>query len=335
LSVEFLVLSWLVFRDEIGRARPALQSPVKPCAKYNPRIDSGVKHKLLPFTFLLICFIDGCAAAGDCPQFLAGHKVGVIQSPLIDEASGIAASRKNPGVLWVHNDGGPPCLYALSPQGKHLGIYTLSGARNRDWEDIAIGPGPEPNVDYLYVGDIGDNNSKHKYVTIYRVPEPRVDANQPAANVILTGVEAIGLLYPDGPRNAETLMLDPLTKDIYIVSKEEPSKVYRAAYPQSTTSKTTLEYVAKLPWGTATGGDISGDGRMVIVRNYLAASLWLRPQNAPLWRAFEGDECKVSLIFEQQGEAICFDASGAGYFTTSEHTHQPIYYFPRNQQNGN
>lgn len=247
----------------------------------------------------------------------------------------MVASRKNKGVLWTHNDESPPCLYALSQQGKYLGIYTLNGARNRDWEDIAIGPGPDPNVDYLYVGDIGDNSSKHKYVTIYRVPEPQVDANQPPVKVTLTGVEAIGLLYPDGPRNAETLMLDPLTKDIYIISKEGQSKVYRAAYPQSTAAKTTLEYVAKLPWGTATGGDISGDGRMVIVRNYLGASLWLRPKDAPLWRAFEGDECKVSLIFEQQGEAICFDANGSGFYTTSEHANQPIYYFPRSRRNGN
>jgi hypothetical protein len=294
----------------------------------------------------VLILIAGCrSTSADCPKFLAGHKVGTIQSPLITEASGLAASRKNPGVLWIHNDESPPCLYALSPQGKHLGIYTLNGARNRDWEDIAIGPGPDPNVDYLYVGDVGDNNSKHKYVTIYRVPEPQVDANQPPAKVTLTGVEAIGLLYPDGPRDAETLMLDPLTKDIYIISKEGQSKVYRAAYPQSafaisttdksTRAKATLEYVAKLPWGTATGGDISADGQMIIVRNYLAASLWLCPKDAPLWRAFEGDECKVSLIFEQQGEAICFDANGSGFYTTSEHTNQPIYYFLRSRQKGN
>ncbi len=243
----------------------------------------------------------------------------------------MAASRKNQGILWTHNDESPPCLYALSPQGKHLGVYTLNGARNRDWEDIAIGPGPDPNVDYLYVGDIGDNNAKHKSIRVYRVPEPSVKANQSPVNINISGVEAIEMFYSDGPRNAETLMLDPLTKDIYIISKEGQSKVYRAAYPQSITAKTKLEYVAKLPWGTATGGDISSDGRMIIVRNYFSASVWQRPKDAPLWRAFDGDECSVPLIFEQQGEAICFDANGSGYFTTSEHKHQPIYYFPRNQ----
>lgn len=277
----------------------------------------------------------GCSASADCPKFLPGQKVGTIQSALIKESSGLAASRKHPGVLWTHNDDGPACVYAMTAEGKHLGVYNLEGAKNRDWEDIAIGPGPEPNVDYIYVGEIGDNDSKHKSIRIYRVPEPAVDVNQTPVVVTVGGVETIEMTYPDGPRDAETLLLDPLTKDIYIVSKEGTSKVYRAAYPQATTGKTTLEQVAKLHWGMATAGDISPDGNEIIIRGYFAASLWLRPQNGPLWLAFKNNECSIPIIFESQGEAICFDANGAGYFTTSEHKHQPIYYFPRDTKTKN
>ena len=271
----------------------------------------------------------GCAASGDCPKFLAGHKVGTVQSAVIKGASGLAASRKNPGVLWIHNDYGPACVYAMTPEGKHLGVYNFAGTKNLNWEDIAIGPGPEPNVDYIYAGDIGDNNAKRKDVTIYRIIEPNVDVNQTSVNVTITNVETIVLVYPDGPRDAETLIVDPLTKDIYIVSKEGTSKVYRATYPQSTTGKTTLEEVARLHWGMATGGDISPDGREIIVRGYFGASVWVRPKNEPMWKAFENSECSIPIIPEQQGEAICFDAKGAGYYTTSEHRHQPIYYFSR------
>ena len=278
----------------------------------------------------------GCrSASGDCPKFLAGHKVGKVQSALIKEASGLAASRKTPGVLWIHNDGGSPCVYAITPEGKLLGVYNLAGAKVRNWEDIAIGPGPEPNVDYLYVGDIGDNNAKRKDVTIYRIIEPNVSAGQSPANVTINNVESIVLIYPDGPKDAETLLLDPLTKDLYIVSKEGTSKVYRAAYPQSTTGKTVLEQVAKLHWGMATAGDISPDGREIIVRGYFGASLWLRPKEGPMWKAFEDSECSIPIILEQQGEAICFDANGSGYYTTSEHKHQPIYYFARARQSQN
>jgi hypothetical protein len=288
-----------------------------------------MKKYVLKAAFTVFVVLTGYQPVlADCPHFSAGRKVGTIESASIDEASGIAASRKNPNVLWTHNDDGPPCVYAMTAEGKHLGRYILDGARMRDWEDIAIGPGQDPNLDYIYVGAIGDNFSSHKSIRIYRVPEPVVDANQPAAIVKISGVETIELVYPDGPRNAETLMIDPLTKDLYVVSKEEPSRIYRAAWPQSTTGQTTLEYVAKLPWGTATGGDISPNGRMILVRGYFAASLWQRPENGPLWQCFDGPECKVPLIFEKQGEAICFDANGAGYYTTSEHVHQPIYYLP-------
>jgi hypothetical protein len=278
----------------------------------------------------------GCrSVSGDCPKFLGGHEVGKIQSALIGGASGLAASRKNPGVLWIHNDYGPACVYAITPAGKHLGVYNFAGAKNRNWEDIAIGPGPEPNVDYIYAGDIGDNNAKRKDVTIYRIIEPNVDANQTPVNVTITNVETIVLVYPDGPRDAETLIVDPLTRDIYIVSKEQTSKVYRAAYPQKTTDKTTLEQVAKLKWGMATGGDISPDGREIIVRGYFGASLWVRPKTEPMWKAFEGSECAIPIIPEQQGEAICFDSKGTGYYTTSEHRHQPIYYFGRDTKSKN
>ncbi len=292
-----------------------------------------MERYVLKTAFAAFVLLSGFGPAlAECPHFSPGRKVGTIESRFINEASGLAASRKNPDVLWTHNDDGPPCVYAMTVEGKHLAVCNLNGAKNRDWEDIAVGPGPDPNADYLYVGDIGDNLSSHKSIRIYRVLEPSVDANQPDGVIFVRSFDTIELVYPDGPHDAETLMIDPLTKDLYIVTKEEPSRVFRAAYPQSKSEINTLEYVAKLPWGTATGGDISPDGKMVLVRGYFAASLWLRPQKGPLWKCFDGHECKVPLIFEKQGEAICFDANGTGYYTTSEKRNQPIYYFPLDQK---
>ena len=33
----------------------------------------------------------------------------------------------------------------------------IAGADNCDWEDIAVGPGPDPQKTYIYIGDIGGN----------------------------------------------------------------------------------------------------------------------------------------------------------------------------------
>lgn len=279
---------------------------------------------------VLIGVAVGVASAADCPVFLPGQKVGVVQSRAIREASGLAASRKHKGVLWTHNDhGGTGVIYALSTEGRQLGAFLLKGAQTRDWEDIAIGPGPDPNVDYIYVGDIGDNDSKYESIAVYRIPEPVIDPNRASSVTIVDGVETIKLQYPDGSRNAETLMIDPLTKDLYIVSKENSTKVYLAAWPQSTTVMVTLEKVGAVDLSTAVGGDISPDGTMVVVRGYFAASLWMRAPETPVQDAFKSPHCRVPLILEPQGEAICFDADGTGYYTTSEKRNQPIYYFSR------
>lgn len=272
-----------------------------------------------------------CASAAHSDEFQPARKVGVVASDLIREASGIVASRQNPGVLWVHNDsGGGPKVFAITTTGDLLGVCTIRGIVARDWEDIAIGPGPDPNQPCLFIGDIGDNRAKRPEVIVYRVAEPRVNAAAAFGTLAAGPPDAIRLTYPGGPRDAETLLVDPLTRDIYIIAKRELfSKVYRAAFPQSTSEPTQMELVTSLPWGLAVGGDVSPDGREVIVRGMFNASLWARPPGSPLWRAFAGRQVFLPLANEPQGEAICFDSDGRGYFTLSEGARQPLYYFSR------
>lgn len=272
-----------------------------------------------------------CGAPVEKGQFQAVQRSAVVRTPFIEEASGIVASRKNPGVIWVHNDSGDAArLYAIDTKAALLGICVVSGAHARDWEDIAVGPGPDPNQQYLYIGDIGDNNARHPSVRIYRVPEPDLNPGRPFGEMPIGPAETIELTYPGGPRDAETVLVDPQTKDIYLITKRDLfCKVYRAAWPQSTTSPVELEHVAVLPWALATGGDVSPDGREVIVRSPHNASLWARPDGEPLWRAFEGKQIGLPLAPEPQGEAISFDSEGRGYFTLSEKANPQLYYFER------
>ncbi len=123
------------------------------------------------------------------PSFAPAVTNGVVNIPDLIEVSGVAASRNNPGVLWTHNDAGNAAVvYALDAQGRALGTYTLPG--NTDNEDIAIGPGPVTNVSYLYVADIGDNNSDRSNIAIYQIPEPAVyfwQTNSPVSGRALKG----------------------------------------------------------------------------------------------------------------------------------------------------
>ncbi|MCK4658201.1 MAG: hypothetical protein KAV82_01650 [Phycisphaerae bacterium] len=271
--------------------------------------------------------------------FWDSEAVGVVQSEAINEASGMAASRRNVDVLWVHNDwGDDDHLFAINVSGDLLGTYEL-GVEVWDAEDIAIGPGPMDDTSYLYLGDIGDNDSMRSSIFVIRIPEPVVDCDQEPVYVALADVERIELRYPTGAnapsyKDAETLLVDPLNGDIYVLTKRMPaSKVYRAAYPHSTTTPVTMEFIANLPWGVVTGGDISPDGDFIIIRRYSYSNpqgaVWYRPPGAGLAEVFGGESCPLALQTEPQGEAICWAPEGLAYYTLSEGLHQPVWHFAR------
>jgi autotransporter-associated beta strand protein len=267
--------------------------------------------------------------------FSSAIQTGNVQNAAVNEASGIAASRLNPNVLWVHDDSGNPAqVFPMTTSGANLGTYSISGASAIDWEDLAVGPGPVSGAQYLYVGDIGDNNALRASVSVYRVAEPVVSDLQSPISTSIPGAAKLTFAYPDGPRDAESLFVDPLTKDIYIISKREnPKHLYRAAYPQSTSGTTTLQlmttFLTDATWLTA--ADISPDGNEIIVRSTGSTSgrMYVRPPGGSITDAFNSTPITIPLAPEPQGEAIGFDPAGRGYFTVSEGLNQPVYYFNR------
>jgi hypothetical protein len=269
---------------------------------------------------------------GGCPGFKAGAWQGDLTTPLLSEASGLAPSRRSPGVVWTHNDSGEPVLFTSNLEGEPLGVYTLQGAELRDWEDMALGPGPKPGTDYLHVGDIGDNNEEYSSVTIYRVAEPPVDVAATGVKASLGGVEALEFTYPGGvAHNAETLIVDPVLGDLYIIGKaaDGHSLVFRAAAPLASGALAEVTALDFGPGGLTTGGSASAAGDWVIVRTYFAARMWHRPAGMPLWQAFAGNYCAAPLAMEMQGEAIGFAGAGVDYFTTSEGESPPLYRYVR------
>ena len=103
---------------------------------------------------------------GDSPSCrVAAAPVALGELP---EASGVAVSRRSPGVLWAINDSGQPVLFALDSSGTVKGKVRVAGASVDDWEDIAVGPCPGGSC--LYVADIGDNHARRSHVTIYGSP---------------------------------------------------------------------------------------------------------------------------------------------------------------------
>jgi hypothetical protein len=266
--------------------------------------------------------------------------VGTPGNELLTEVSGMAASRYYDDALWVHNDSGnDPLLFLISESGETLATFSLDGLNNRDWEDMAIGPGPETDKAYLYLADIGDNLRMHREKIIYRIPEPeRALTDMDQTTQSLNEVAVLRFIYPDGRFDAETLLADPLSGDLYVISKSlDGSGIYRIP-AEGFEEKDILEAekLGELPDKPAsmfeliTGGDVNADGTELLIKSYQQVFYWNRTgRETPLHELLQVPPDTLNYRAEPQGEAIAFDADGEGFFTLSEERFNivPVLYF--------
>ena len=240
------------------------------------------------------------------------------------EISGAVVSRAHPGTIWVHNDSGnDPAVFALGLDGSLRGRVELPDLSARDWEDIAIGPGPGPG-DYLYLADVGDNNRVRESVQIHRIAEPAPDGGH------AEGGETLTIGYPEGPTEAETLLVDPSSGEIVIVGKALSGRTPLFSIPSGIAWTGVVEAVpaGHLTLGSfalATGGDATD--RRVVVRTYDEIFLWERREGESLVEALGRPGCRLASIADRQGEAIALDPGSDRLFALSEGTGEALLVF--------
>ena len=253
----------------------------------------------------------------------APRVLGTLEDPLLTETSGMVASRANDDVYWVHNDSGTyaPYLFCIYSDGSACGRWTIPGAEDLDWEGISWGPSLDGEGGYLYVGDIGDNFRARDSVTIYAFPEPVVPGDADAETLRTTDAPVeIELTYPGRAHDAETLMVHPISGDLYIVTKDgnSHSVVYKRSSPLSSG---VMVKVARFRifdnFSERTGGDISPDGTRVIFSTSLGG-YEKRGTGGDFDRIWSASAVKVDLGSIRQREAIAFSADGKRILTTSE-----------------
>jgi len=267
-----------------------------------------------------------------CSKRLVAATSAATTDPALIELSGIAASRTNPGLWWVHNDSGDSArVFALDENGGVHATMTLTGASAIDYEDVAVGEGPVSGTSYLYVADIGDNLATRSDVVVYRMIEPTVSASG-AVTGSIGGVEALRLRYPDGAHDAESFAIDPLSHSLIIFTKSlagGAQPAYRVTTALAGGSTTTMTPLATLTSeagfaGAITGADISRDGLQLAIRTYGGVRIVGRNADLPLERFVVGGvgavSCPAPIPSEMQGEAIGFRLDGRGYITVSEGT---------------
>ncbi|MCL1692470.1 MAG: hypothetical protein M3096_02190 [Actinomycetia bacterium] len=261
-----------------------------------------------------------------CDPYETVNVVGTVASVDLVEASGMAASRTSPGVLWVHNDSGDGArVYAVGSDGADLGGFDIAGALAFDWEDMAAGPGSDPAQSMLFFGDIGDNFSiRSGRVTVYRVPEP----DPGSIDGSIEGAVPLEFRYPDGVYNAEALFVGD--GSIFFITKDrDEARVYRGDATGDGSEIETLELVIVLDLGAeVSGADMSWDGSTIAFRGYKTVWMWHRPPGTQIADALAAEPCTAPSPDEVQGESIAFLANGS-YATVSEGSHPDLHVVER------
>jgi hypothetical protein len=214
--------------------------------------------------------------------------------PDIREPSGLAVSRRAPGLLWTHNDSGNAAvLFAIDTNGTVRGRVRMP-IRTRDWEDISAGPCPAG--DCLYIADIGDNQQARPRIVIYRVREPAPDDAETGAPEVFTAT------YADGPHNAEAMFL--AGGDLFIVTRDRNGGVYRATV--SASADLTFQRIGQLGLTVVTDAETSRDGSTVVVRTSHEAVLY-RTDDLIAGRLVPFLRVRLDGLNEPQGEGVALD----------------------------
>ena len=222
------------------------------------------------------------------------------------ELSGLAVVGES---VWAMADGGRRVeLHRLDPDTCAIVESRTAKVDPYDAEDLAVGPDGS-----LWVGDIGDNEQRRGTVALIVVP--------PKGEPVLHR-----LAYPDGPHDAEALLVDARGVPTVVTKGVGVAGIYQPEGPLHGADPTPLVHVGDLalprsttvggPIGgfgsrTVTGGAVSADGRVVALRTYTDAWVFAVPAEGGVVGALRGTPVQVPLPGEPQGEALAFTADGA------------------------
>lgn len=229
------------------------------------------------------------------------HTLFRFQDDRITESSGLVDL--GDGLMATVNDSGDgPYVYVVDGAGRTVGV-TDYGGDAVDVESMApIGTG------HVWVGDTGGNIHARMKVQVYRVPVGRGDRT----------VEAPGydLVYPDSPHDAETLLADPRTGRLYVVTKTLlRGTVYAAPRHLRAGVPNRMRTVGSVA-GMITDGTFLPDGRHVLLRRYGNATVYTFPRLQPVGPTFD-------LPDQPQGEGVSAGPGGRIRLST-EGEHSPV-----------
>ena len=248
----------------------------------------------------------------------------------INELSGLAASRRYPGLLWGHNDSGDLArIFAINEKGETVATVEFEGLEARDWEDMTLAG------EWLYVAEIGDNFAINENIKIYRLREPDLKPDKLGQDITLKPAqwETMTLGYPDGARDAETLAATPDGRLLLVSKNKQGSNFYALKRAWSNGQVAELEKIfdnvqfGETGWLTklVTGGDLSPDGRELTLTTYAQIYQFdlARPYDFKSLQINNARKRELPPL--KQCESVCYSADGLSLWVSSEGKKAPLW----------
>lgn len=288
-------------------------------------------HKILPLSIFVALAIPAGYAELPAPR-TAATQLCIVSDERINEASGIAMSKRQPDAVWMHNDSGDSArLFLVGLDGVTRGVVNLRETRALDWEDMcsfAVDGTP-----WLLVGDIGDNAVARKSDTpgacrLLLFPEPDMKGLE---TLEIDPATIIRFGYEDGSHNCESVAVDVERGEILLTTKtkfgtQDVTSVYRMPLSlEPGTITATAQRIADVKLPTATAMDISPDGRQMVIINGMGAVYALREAGESWADALNRKPRILGLPARKQGESVCFGRTPNELLLNSEHTGQPLW----------
>jgi hypothetical protein len=315
-------------------------------------------NRLSLFLYLILAI-----SISACAMPLGMTQAGSITAPSIDEASGLAVSRLNDKILWVHNDSGDTArIFAIDTQGHQLVTVNITGVKNIDWEDIAsfVYQGEA----YLLIADVGDNQAKRSQYQLHLIKEPDLSQLNGQKTLSVKPSWSMTFTYPDGAHDCESVAVDVAKQKILLLTKRDELPIlyelplFDPSIRQSETNNSAnnlaansskqqfnkqakrlgeiapfptamLDYVSIYTWagfaGKPTAMDISADGLSAVVLTYTHAFYFTQSQSGDWVALFSTQPQEIALPAIKQAEAVAFSQEGNSIFITSEMLPAPLY----------
>lgn len=243
--------------------------------------------------------------------------------PDLKELSGIAVSKKNPGIFWVHNDGrSNGLIYALDKEGNIKDIIRISNMT--DIEDIAIGKYNEK--EYIFLGDVGDNDKNRTEYQICMIEEPVCQSGEIPIETVYKFVYSDGKSY-----DCESIAYNPCVSGgaIYLITKAKKPQVFKLELSSLKTTKINVaQNIGRLnikDFKKPSAADISRDGLALVVRNEEQIFVLKTKTPGEFDSILEEEAISLNCPPEPNGEAIAIDPSNKKIYTASEEQPKVIY----------